>query len=544
MKDAPTHSAEKPAFARRVLAFLLVSGAALLAYIPSFSVPFQFDDYARLLENVQMHQGNIWKGISWLGGGARLIPSFTMVLNYNLNGENTTGYHVVNFLVHLLTTLGVFQLALQLCATPLLRKSWLAEQRLVLATAAAFLFACHPIQTQSVTYIIQRTAAMATLFYVWSVVFYVSARNDQIRRAARGSATKLVVAAGLAVCAVLSKENAVTLPLTLLVAEGVFFGIRRSWRAYVPFAGTCLLVLAIPVVWKVATWQPMDPDLESVPLLQQILRSLFQHGESPDQRIAPIDYFLTQCTVLPLYLKLFIWPSGLNVDHDVAVVHGVSWVAGAGFAMMTALAAFGFFAARRWPLVGFGILWFFVTMSVESSILPITDVMMEHRLYLAMPGLVLVAATAFVGLFDRWRPVAAGVGIILVLLLPSLTFARNQVWESAMSLWSDALSKSPNKARVHVNVGVAYHAEEKLDEAIHHYCRALEISPTINIARDNIEIALDQQGKLDAIIEDLLRTAKPVGDGPEGGVIFEYDVAEHACPHLKNGGQGSGAGGR
>jgi hypothetical protein len=342
-----------------------------------------------------------------------------------------------------------------------------------------------------------------------------------------------LVAAALAICAVLSKENAVTLPLALLATAWVFYGVRRSWRAYLPFAFAGLLVLAIPIVWKIATWTPIDPNAESMPFVQRILRGLFQQGEAPDQRIGPLDYFLTQCTVLPRYLKLFFWPSGLNVDHDVAVVHGVTPAVVAGFAMLAGLAAFGFAAVRRWPLAGFGILWFFITMSVESSFLPIIDVMMEHRLYMAMPGLVLVAATAFVWLFDRQRQVAAVVGVALLLILPSLTFARNQVWGSAMSLWTDALSKSPNKARVHVNVGVANHAEGNLDEAIHHYCRALEIAPGINIARDNIEIALDEQGKLDAIINDLLQTAKPVSAGPEGGVMFEYDVSEHACPHLK-----------
>jgi tetratricopeptide (TPR) repeat protein len=97
---------------------------------------------------------------------------------------------------------------------------------------------------------------------------------------------------------------------------------------------------------------------------------------------------------------------------------------------------------------------------------------------------------------------------------------------------------------VHVNVGVANHAEGNLDEAIRHYCRALEIRPGISYARDNIEIALEEQGRLDAIIEELIQNAQPVSAGPEGGIMFEYDVSEHACPHLRDGGQGSGAGGR
>jgi hypothetical protein len=314
-----------------------------------------------------------------------------------------------------------------------MRKSWLAEQRLVLAVTAALLFACHPIQTQSVTYIIQRVAAMATLFYVWSVVFYVSARNQLTLAGGRGARTMLFVAAVLAVCAVLSKENAVTLPLTLVLAEWVFYAARRSWRAYLPFALTCLVVVAIPIAWKIATWTPMDPEAEAVPFVQQMLRGLLQQGETPIQRIGPLDYFLTQCTVLPRYLKLLILPTGLNVDHDIPMVDSITPAVAAGFVMMTGLAAFGFSAVRRWPLVGFGILWFFVTMSVESSVLPIIDVMMEHRIYLAMPGIVLVAATGFVWLFDRQRQVAAIVGVILLLLLPSLTFARNQVWGSAMS---------------------------------------------------------------------------------------------------------------
>lgn len=535
MKEKPFHGTEKTGAGTLLLAFLLVAGAAFIAYIPSFSVPFQFDDYARLHENIQMHRGNFWKGIGWLGGGARLIPSATMLLNFNLNGEETFGYHVVNFLVHLLATLGVFQLALELCATPALRKSSLAERRLVLATAAAFLFACHPLQTQSVTYIIQRVAAMATLFYVWSVVFYVSARNRQVSAEGRGTGIRFGLAAVFAVCAVLSKENTVTLPFALLLAEWVFFGTRRSWRAYLPFAAFCVVVLAIPIIWKTATWTPLETDEEPSSILQWILQGLLRQGEAPNTRVGPIDYFLTQCTVLPRYLKLVVWPTGLNVDHDVPVIHAITPAVVAGFAMMAALAAFGFFSLRRWPLVGFGILWFFVTMSVESSFLPIIDAMMEHRVYLAMPGIALVAAAGFVWLFERRRQVAVAVGVVLLLLLPSLTFARNQVWGSALSLWTDALSKSPNKARVHVNVGVANHAAGNLDEAIRQYCRALELAPNVNLARDNIEIALDQQGKLDGIIEGLLENAQPVPNGPEGGIIFEYDVAQYACPHLKDG---------
>lgn len=516
--------------ARAALAFALVAVLALAAYVPSFSVPFQFDDYVRIFDNEHLKEGLSFEAIGWLGS-ARIVPATTVVLNFLVNGENTFGYHVVNFAVHLLATLAVFQLALAVCATPRLRATALAQHRLMLATAAAFIFACHPLQTQAVTYIIQRFASMAALFYVWCVVFYLRGR---IRSAAGRPALWMYLAAMLmAVGAILSKENAASLPLAILLSEWVFYDGLRSPRAVARVALLAALFVVIPLAWKVATVRPPRGVTQPTTRMERVIRDLGRVLAQPKEYatgVSPVDYFLTQCTVLPRYLGLLALPINLNVDHDVVVASGLSPAVVLGLVGLLALTAFGFAAARRGSLVGYGILWFFIAMSVESSLLPISDVMVEHRMYLAMPGLALALASLFTQMY-RARPAPAAVGgAIIAATLLGLTFARNQVWLTPLSLWSDAALKSPRKARVHVNVGVAEHMLEHLDEAIDAYCRALALDPDLTTAQENLEIALEQQGRLDAIINELVQKGQPVAEGPEGAMMVDFDIAGAVCP--------------
>jgi hypothetical protein len=262
---------------------------------------------------------------------------------------------------------------------------------------------------------------------------------------------------------------------------------------------------------------------------ERIAHALFDQGDVGEAALPPLDYLTTQWTVLPRYLGLVVVPFGLNVDHDAAVQHGPTPAAVAGLVLLVAFAASGLVAARRWPLVGFGVLWFFIAMSVESSFIPILDTMMEHRVYLAMPGLALLLGALFVRLSCRWRRLGVALAVALVVLLPALTFSRNLVWRTPLALWSDALRKSPDKARVHVNLGVAYHGLERFDEAIRHYCRALEINPRIAIARQNLEIALEGVGKLDAAIDRAMSDAR-VQRRRNGSLLVEYDLAATVCP--------------
>jgi tetratricopeptide (TPR) repeat protein len=148
---------------------------------------------------------------------------------------------------------------------------------------------------------------------------------------------------------------------------------------------------------------------------------------------------------------------------------------------------------RRQPVIGFAIVWLFLALSVESSFLPIQDVMVEHRMYLAMPGVGLLCGLAFVWLLNRWRHAAVVLGAVVGVTLCILTFQRNQAWSTPLALWQDALAKSPEKARVYVNVGTALHKERRIDEAISYYCKALEVRPDYKLAQANLNAVVEEQ---------------------------------------------------
>lgn len=496
---------------RRGLALAAVSAAAALAYAPSFSVPFQFDDYARLGQNQALQHGQLVEALLWLGF-PRVVPALTLVLNFQLGEFNPLGYHLLNFAVHLLATAGVFELALVLCNAPRLRQRW-SDSALMVATAAAVVFACHPLQTQAVTYIIQRYASIAALFYIWAVVCYLRARSRQLGMTSGRAAPYWAATVVCSVCAVLSKENAVSLPGALLLAEWTAFRAPRRWRAIALGAGLIFAVLLV-LMWKTGS--------EPAGLVSQIWRSgsansawqtQFSGGQTP-----PLTYLRTQALVLPRYLRLVVLPWGQNVDHDVPLAESLTPAVLAGFAFLSGLAGLGVALVRRQPMYGFAILWFFITLSVESSVIGLSDVIAEHRMYLPMAGIALAIGGLFAAAAARAPRVAPALGLAATAGLVALTFARNVVWLSPLTLWVDAAEKSPHKARPQVNAGVAYHQEERLEEAAQQYCRGLALDPTDQVAIDNLGIVLEALGEIE------------IEPAPDGSTTLEIaDVAPYCA---------------
>lgn len=505
--------------------FAAICALTLMAYGRTFSSPFQLDDYAIIVETDAVRAPTVASLLRF--GRARMLPVATFALNHRLGGEDPFGYHLANFLIHLLATLAVYRLVLALCDTPRLRETWLAVRRSPLALSAAFLFACHPIQIQAVTYIVQRMSSMAALFYVASVLLYVRARNARLGLGCGRPALAYVGAALSALAAFLSKENSASLPLAILVVEWTFYpgnGKARRLLRLVPFAA---LVLVIPLLWYLVGTAPRQVASPGGAFLDQAryLVNLLAFRAHPRGEATAVQYLLTQCLVIPSYLRLVVLPWGFNIDHDVPLARELSPAVLAGFAFLAALFTLGLYALRRSPLLGFGIIWFFVALSVESSFLPIQDPMVEHRMYLAMPGLALALAVPFVWALDRWRAPVALAGATLAIALCVLTLLRNEMWREPLALWMDALAKSPNKARVYANVGTALHHSGRLDEAIEYYCKALALDPKSERAEANIFVALEEKMDQDMGDEPILLERLPTGKDGEIEVTFP-----HPCP--------------
>lgn len=511
---------------RTAAVLLLIAAATALAYAPSFSVPFQFDDYARIIDNVPLQEGRYRVALAWLGS-SRLLPSLTLIANYLAGGDQVGGYHAVNFALHLLASLAVFALVRLACRAPRLQGSAAARHPLAAAGLAALIMACHPLQTQAVTYIIQRAAVMAALAYVAAVACYLRARLAQGGALPGRPPLWFGLALALGAAALLSKENAASLPFAVLLTELVVVGGRPSRRALAVGAAACAALILLALAWKVATWQPLLPGAADSGWFAYVAGAVLAQGAGAATP-TPLAYLLTQWTVIPRYFALLILPWGQSVDHDVAIAAGATPAALLGLTLLLALLAAGVGLARRAPLAGYGLLWIFVALSVESSVLPIADAMMEHRLYLAMPGFGMLVAAPFAALAERAPRAAVVAALLFGGALVGLTFARNLVWQSPIGLWLDAAEKAPGKGRVLVNYGVALHGAGRLEEAAEQYCRALRLDPELTLASENLELALDQLGLLEEIPARAVH--RPVGDDvAPGTVIVEADLIGGYC---------------
>lgn len=476
-----------PLLTRPYIVLVILFVLALLIYSNSFTVPFLFDDTDNIVENI---------GIRTLGhyldlAGTRSVGYLSFALNYYWGGFNVFGYHLVNLLVHVTNGFLVYWLVL-LLSSPLAGEGRVGgEDRVApwIALGAALLFVAHPIQTQAVTYIVQRFASLVTLFYLFTVVAYL-----KWRLGSAGMARLFWYAGALlsSVMAMKTKENSFTIPLMILFVEMIFFWPikKKQWVALVPFFLTLVIIpLSLSVGIGGEEVFPRDT-----------------------MEISRPDYLFTQFPVLITYLRLLFFPVGQNLDHHYPIYDSLGspqvW---GSLLVLFLLFGLSLYLLKRtrgpWKLISFGILWFFLTISIESSIIPIKDVIFEHRVYLPSVGYCLVVSLIGAWGWERWKSSRVWLGVLCFFMISGLalaTYQRNSVWQNKMTLWQDVIQKSPNKARGYSNLGSVFETQGQLDEAAKNYQTALKLQPDYMQAHNNLGNIFVAQGHLDEAIKEYL----------------------------------------
>jgi len=442
---------------------------------------FQFDDYVFVSGNPRITDlANFFPCtiLKTLNSGDRPVTLFTYALNYAVGGLAVEGYHIANLLIHLLTVVLVFVFMRQTLALPPLAEAF-GGGRDLRALAVSAVFALHPLQTESVSYIMQRSEALASFFYLLTLICLIAF----VRSGKKGSGLALY-AAGIA-CFALgwgSKEIIATAPLMLPIYAVFFLGkkeIRKSLLAAAPF-----LVAAL--------WFGT--------------REVAGFGGSSQagfhiQGMGQPEYFYTQMRVLLTYLRLIILPVRQNLDYDYPVyrsffaapvlLSALFWAAAVCLSFSTLMQKGGW----RWHLraAGFGLIWFLLLLSPTSSLVPFKDVIYEHRCYLPLLGILIsamaVADMAYKKLRSsnifrgRENPAFVPVALVLALLgvLAFATYGRNEVWKTKLSLWTDVVSKSPGKSRAHNNLGNCYLLMGDNGQALARYLTAMRLD------RGNVE---------------------------------------------------------
>jgi tetratricopeptide (TPR) repeat protein len=455
-------------------------GLGFLIYSNTFHSSFHFDDQFAVVDNAAIRDLNL-KTI-WGTFNTRFLAGVSLAANYAWGRLEVFGYHLFNVAVHVLASFLVYLLAGFIFGTPGLKDKPIFFHRRTAAFFAAAVFLTHPLQTEAVAYIWQRCTSMVAVFYLLSLVCYVRARL-------RASPLFYCFSLAAALAAMFCKENAFTLPLAVGLYEGCFFGKSRESKREA-------LIRILPFV-LIAGLVPLTLLREHE--ITGILMRPKHFGDITSavsgEVIARADFILTEFKVACVYIRLFFFPAGQNLDHDISIAHSFTEPAVAvSFLLMTLLLAAGVCLWRRHRVISFCIFWFFLTLSLEW-VVPQEDVLFEHRLYLPMAGFALFLSYWIYSWIapqrSRW---AMGLACLVIAVYSFLTYHRNFVWKDDLSLWGDAVRKSPYKARPYWNRGVAYKQRAELGHALADFDKALEINSRLSRIYTDREAVYKEKG--------------------------------------------------
>jgi tetratricopeptide (TPR) repeat protein len=489
----------------------LIPVLTLLIYSNTWDASFHLDDDVNIVENraIQIKSLDL---SSLIRAGFRsplpnrFVANMSFALNYYFGELHVFGYHWINYLIHLGTAFLLYFFLYQTFSLQRLRRSIPFPGEA--AAIASLLWAVHPVQTQSVTYIVQRMTSLSAFFYLLAFVLYIQGRKEMEEGRRLGSRSRLsywYLGSGIAALLSLgSKETAITLPMMIALYDFLFFcrGDRGKIKKAAPIY--LALLVATGAIALFYLWGATG----AFGALQEGISKQYGVDQIPwDLRL------MTESRVLIYYLSLLFFPhpSRLNLDYDFPLSYSPLNPPTTLLSAITFIAFFVFACCswKRKPLLAFFAFWYLGNLLLESTVLQL-DLVFEHRLYLP-------SVAFFVGItlgLLRWVPAASSEGAslfvpFLLLVLISIhafwTFERNRVWREETTLWEDTVSKSPQKARPYKALGTAYAEQGRLDEAIQAFLTALRLNENYAKVHTNLGVAYYKKGKIPQAISEFKR---------------------------------------
>jgi tetratricopeptide (TPR) repeat protein len=460
------------------IGYILLAVVCSIVYSNTLNSSWHLDDFPNIVNNPLIHisdlsvssllrssnlfmdQNAFYSGIPY-----RPVAFLSFALNWYAGGNQVTGYHIVNILIHILCAGCLYFLLLSLFESPRLTGCFQDDENSI-ALLAAILWAVHPIQTQAVNYIVQRMALMAALFYLLGMICYVQARmdTDKWRRSClyTGCACCLALAVG-------SKENAVIFPLSVGLIEIIFFQDLAN-----PSNRKRIFQLAIAtVITTIALGLLFAYILKLNPIT-------FIHGLLKTRSYTLTERLLTEPRVVIGYLLQIFYPvlSGFSIDHSITVSTSLlkPITTTASLLSIIGLLVLAIFRIQKSPILSFAILFYFLNHIIESTILPL-ELIFEHRNYLPSLFIFFPIAAGAVLAIRRYRmthrPFMLMLGsallTILIVMLGVTTYLRNNVWASEKTLWEDALLKAPDSSRPYGRLAYYYDMAGQHDLALRLY---------------------------------------------------------------------------
>jgi tetratricopeptide (TPR) repeat protein len=517
------HVSASSGYRRAALVTLAIAFVVGLLYSNTLGSPFVFDDSGNIVENrfIRMTQvgGSELYQAAFASRLDRPVAYLSFALNYYVGGYEVAGYHVVNIVIH-----GINGILVYLLALFAFRRHSGARELLAawMALISALVFVAHPLQTQAVTYIVQRMTSLSVTFYLLALLLYIHGRLQAVRwrRWAfwGGGLVSWILALG-------SKEIAAVLPVAILLCEWAFFsgaGGGRTRRG-IAYSAASVAILAVLVLVFIGE----NP-------VEKTLRTYVYRDFTMAERV------LTEFRVVVLYLSLWLLPlpSRLNLLHPISLsrslLEPVTTIL--SLLLVVGLVALALVFARKNRLASFCILWMLLHLMIESSVIGL-ELIFEHRMYLPSVGLAIVTSNLlFAGPApERVRRIA--VSLLVIGLLGIATYFRNEDWRDKVTLWSDVIAKNPESSRAHDKLGVALAAQGRLAEAIEHYREALRLDPGRPRIHNHLGLALHEQGRTDEAIPHFHAALRvdptyAVAHNNLGNVFTNLEREEKALEHF------------
>ena len=474
---------------------LLIPAATLLAYADSFSGPFTFDDLRWTEANPHIrHLWPLWNALQApqdAPGTGRPVVCLTLALNYAVSGLDPWSYHLANLVIHASAALVLFGIVRRTLQGPRLPDRF-GTQANGLAAAVAVCWAIHPLQTESVTYIIQRMESLMGLFFLLTL-YCVIRGHDSPRRSEWYATAVVCCALGMG-----SKETMVSAPIIVLLYDRIF--LADSWTEvwkkrsvlYAGLAATWLILISLVIV-----------------------NNARGGGLMGSPAVSWWRYAKNQFGAIAHYLRLTFWPDTLCIDYGWQVSPlPRSWKA-IGVVLVVGLAAATGWALANVPPLGFLGAWFFLTLAPTSSVVPIQDMVAERRMYLPLAAVVTLTVVAAWGglsaLSRRFKLTPTTLRWAFFTLIAAAlawrTAQRNEDYHREIAIWTDTTRQRPQNGRAWSNLGSSYFKAGRFDSAVACLERAIKLLPTYSWARGiafaNLGNVRFAQGRYSDAITDL-----------------------------------------
>ena len=499
-------------------AALIIIVVGFVAYHNSFQCEFILDSYSKIIQDPRIHQ--LWPISRVIEESNRPIIFITFAVNYAISGMNVLSYHVLNFLVHILAGLTLFGIIRRTLGETYLAERY-GSRATGLAAFIALLWVIHPLQTESVTYIYQRSESIMSLFFL--LTLYCLIRYLGSQKGVWQAAAILMCAFGMA-----SKAIMVTAPIIYLFYDRTFWAgsykeilKKRKW-----------LYPGLMLTWFILIKLLMGPH-ES------------QGTAGFDMKDLTVwQYMVSQPQVILHYIRLVFWPHPLVLDYMWPIAQAPADIALPAM-FIGGLLILTLWAVRYRPALGFLAVWFFLILAPSSSFIPIADLAFEHRIYLPLAGFITLVVFLFdVIVLEKMQSREKKKYIIfffvfaIVPVLILRTIARNRDYQNRQGMWKEVVRYRPRNSRALYNLGLTYLAERRLDEALDNFLKATAINPDYVMAYNNMGNIYYEKGMKDEAVRNYEKALSFEVIHPEvynnyGVVLMDTEDYEKAEQYLK-----------